>query len=79
MSNSQGGKGARGWEAFDKLPPTARAALTEAHFDWAPTSIYRAWLNGAKGFKTGQQIARAIAGWDADAHARDVKKGMVAP
>lgn len=67
------------WDAFDRLPPTARRALANAQFDWAPTTIYRRWLKGAKGFKTGAQIARAIAGWDADAHARDVKKGKVAP
>jgi Family of unknown function (DUF6525) len=78
MSNSQGT--ARGnLETFDKLPPTARRALANANFDWAETNIYRAWLRGAKGFKTGADIARAVARWDKDAHARDVKKGKVAP
>lgn len=78
MSNSTG-SGSMSWEAFDKLPPSARTALANAAFDWAPTSIYRAWNRGAKGFKTGAQIARAVAGWDKDAHAKDVKQGKVAP
>lgn len=66
-------------ECFDKLPPSARMALSNALFDWATPSIYRAWRNGSKGFKTGAQIAKLVPGWDADAHAKDVKRGKVAP
>lgn len=66
-------------EAFDKLPPTARAALANAQFNWAETNIFRAWNRGAPGFKTGADIAKRVAGWDKDAHAKDVKAGKVAP
>jgi hypothetical protein len=79
MSSNSKGTATGSMEAFDKLPKTARAALANAQFNWAETNIYRAWNQGKPGFKTGAQIARAIRGWDQDAHAIDVKKGKVAP
>lgn len=51
-------------KAFDKLPPDARRALANAAFDWAPQPILRMWRNGAKDYKTGPQIASAVAQWD---------------
>lgn len=77
MSSNSKGTAAGSLEAFDKLPPTARAAIANAAFNWAETNIYRAWNRGQPGFKTGADIAKAISGWDKDAHAIDVKKGKM--
>lgn len=50
--------------AYDKLPPTARKALQDAVFCWAPQPIVTRWRNGSKGYKTGADIAKTVAQWD---------------
>jgi hypothetical protein len=50
--------------AFDKLPPTARKALTDAAYTWPVEDIYDAWKDGERGFKTGRDIKRQIERWD---------------
>lgn len=74
MGNSSGSyysKRENTMAAFDKLPPTARAALANAAFDWAPQPIVTQWRRGTKGMKTGQEIAAKVAEWDAKAIARN--------
>jgi hypothetical protein len=79
MSNAtQGGPGFRGrrpdlWY-FDRLPPTARAALAGAAFDWAAGWIYGAWRRGKAGFLTGPDIAQRIAEADKRAIIKDRKR-----
>jgi hypothetical protein len=46
---------------FDQLPPTARAALANARFAWSAGHFYNRWKRGAKGYKTGQDIAARVA------------------
>jgi len=70
MSNaSQSGPGFRSvrpdWWFYDQLPPTARAALANAAFNWSAGSIHSAWRRGVPGYKTGADIAQAIAKADA--------------
>lgn len=50
---------------FDQLPPTARLALANAMFNWSAGAVLNNWKRGAKGYKTGQQIAKNVAAWDA--------------
>ncbi len=57
--------------AFDKLPPTARAALANAAFNWAPQPIRTHWNRASKGYRNGAEIAATIARWDADKIAKD--------
>jgi hypothetical protein len=79
MSNAtQGGSSFRGrrpdfWY-FDQLPPTARAALANAVFDWASGWVYGAWQRGKPGFQTGGDIARRIAEADERATVKDRKR-----
>ena len=49
---------------FDRLPPTARQALANAAFDWSSGFFYNRWNRGAKGFKTGRDIAERIVNAD---------------
>ncbi len=51
--------------AYDKLPPTARLALQNAVFDWAPQPLVTSWRKGVKGYRNGADIARKVAAWDA--------------
>jgi hypothetical protein len=51
---------------FDRLPPTARAALANAAFDWSSGWIFSGWQRGKPGFRTGPDIAATLA--EADAH-----------
>jgi len=83
MGNSRGSyysKRENSLAAYDKLPPSARQALQNAAFDYAPQPIVTAWRNGRKGFKTGGEIAARVAEWDAkrtksaQAGRRDKKK-----
>jgi len=79
MSNaSQGGSGWRGrhpdlWY-FDRLPPTARAALAGAAFDWSSGWIYSQWRRGKPGFQTGSDIAVRLAEVDTRQIAKDRKR-----
>lgn len=57
--------------AFDKLPPSAREALANAAFDWAPQPIVTSWRRGVTGMKTGKEIAARVAEWDAQQIAKD--------
>lgn len=78
MSNSRGSYRStieNSMAAYDKLPPSARKALQDAVFCWAPQPIVTYWRNGRKGFKTGADIAKSVAKWDRDALA---KKGLTA-
>jgi hypothetical protein len=59
------------WAAYDRLPPSVRAALQNAAFDWAPYPIYRAFERGQR---TAKETVRAIAQWDADQIRQDRKR-----
>jgi len=50
---------------YDQLPPTARAALANAAFDWSAGAMFNHWRKGVKGYKTGKDIAERIAAADA--------------
>jgi hypothetical protein len=79
MSNaSQGGSGWQGrhpdlWY-YDRLPPTARAALAGAAFDWSSGWLYGQWRRGKPGFQTGPDIAAKVAAADARQIAKDRKR-----
>jgi hypothetical protein len=77
MGNSKGSYSStkeNSFAAYEKLPPSARKALQEAAFDWAPQPIKTYWTKGRKGFKTGKDIAARVAEWDAKHIARDRKR-----
>ena len=67
--------------AFDKLPPTARAALANAAFNYAAQPVKTRWNRGDPGYKTGKDIATSIAAWDKRRIAKDRWKvwGIVEP
>jgi hypothetical protein len=75
---TQGGSAFRGrrpdLEYFDLLPPTARAALANAAFDWASGWVHGAWQRSKPGFKTGSDIAARIAEADSRQIAKDRKR-----
>jgi len=75
---SQGGRSFRGCHTdlwyFDQLPPTARAALANAMFDWSSGWAHGCWRRGARGFKTGPDIAARIAEEDAQQISKDRKR-----
>ena len=50
--------------AFDKLPPSARKALADAVFSWAPQPVLTRWRKGLPGYRSGPDIAKTIARWD---------------
>ena len=67
MSNSSGAyytTPENAMKAFDKLPPSARKALAEAAFNYAPQPIVTRWRRGQHGYRTGPEIADAVARWD---------------
>lgn len=45
---------------YDRLPPTARAALAGAEREWSSAWIYNAWSKAKPGYKTGQQCAEQV-------------------
>lgn len=45
---------------YDRLPPTARAALANAERDWSSAWIYNAWNKAKPGYKTGKQCAEQV-------------------
>lgn len=45
---------------FDQLPPTARAALANAAFNWSAGSMLNRWKRGVKGYRTGKEIAERV-------------------
>lgn len=45
---------------YDRLPPSARAALANADYAWSSGWLYNAWSKGKSGFKTGQQCAERV-------------------
>ena len=49
---------------FDRLPPSARAALANADFDWSSGAVYGRWKRAERGYKTGPNVAERIADWD---------------
>jgi hypothetical protein len=59
------------WAAYDRLPPSVRAALQNAAFDWAPYPIHRAF---ERGLRTAKETVRAIGKWDAAQIRRDRKR-----
>jgi hypothetical protein len=59
------------WAAYDRLPPSVRAALQNAAFDWAPYPIHRAFENGQR---TAKETVKAIASWDAAQIKEDRKR-----
>lgn len=65
--------------AFDQLPPTARRALADAAFDWAPQQQLSRHRRALKGYRTGQEIAAHVASIDRNAHEKDAKRGKQAP
>jgi hypothetical protein len=62
-------------KAFDKLPPTSRAALANADHNWVPQLVLTQWRRG----QPVQYLAILINHWDRLEHERDVKRGLVAP
>jgi len=59
---------------FDRLPPTARAALAGAVFDWSSGWFYSQWRRGKPGFRTESDIAARIAEADARQITEDRKR-----
>ena len=55
-------------EAFDRLPPSVRAALANAAFDWAPYPIRR-WFEAGR--FTAKELVKRIGKWDHDQIAKD--------
>ena len=45
---------------FDQLPPTARAALANANFNWSAGAVLNNWKRGKPGYKTGKDIADRV-------------------
>lgn len=61
MSNSSGGyrtTAKNAMAAFDKLPSSARAALANAAFQWAPQPFVTDWRRGR--WKNGKELAAYI-------------------
>lgn len=58
--------------AFDKLPPSARHALANANFDWAPQPLVTLWRNGR--FKTGPELAAFIRRFDEEETVKKARK-----
>ena len=77
MSNSKGNYLTRypSLHYYDKLPPTARAALQNAVVDWHASPLLTRWRRGTNGYKTGPDIAARVAEWDATWLAAQQKKG----
>lgn len=59
--------------AFDKLPPTARQAIANAAFSWAPQPVLTRWRRGVPGYHTGKAIATKVQEWDRKQIAKDLK------
>jgi Family of unknown function (DUF6525) len=59
------------WKAYDRLPPSVRAALQQAAFDWASYPVWRRFESGKVSSK---ELTKAIAKWDADQIKKDRKK-----
>jgi len=45
---------------YDRLPPSARAALADANFNWSAGAVLNKWKRGISGYKTGKDIAASI-------------------
>jgi len=58
---------------YDKLPPTARAALANAAFNWSSGALYNRWNKGVKGYKSGRDITERVR--EADASVIKKEKG----
>jgi hypothetical protein len=58
------------WKAYESLPPSVRAALQQAAFDWAAYPIWRRFEGGKIGAK---DLVKAISQWDAEQIKRDQK------
>ncbi len=52
--------------AFDKLPPSARAALSGAVENWVCQPVLTRFNRRAKGFCNGPEIAETVARWNRD-------------
>jgi hypothetical protein len=59
---------------YDMLPPSARAAPSNAKFDWSAGAVLNRWKRGQHGFQTGGDIAQRVAEWDAHQVERDRKR-----
>lgn len=59
---------------FDKLPPTARAALANAAFDWSAGAVLNKFKRAEKGFRSGKEIAESVKQWDRNTIKRDKRK-----
>ena len=55
----------RDLDYFDQLPPSARAALANAAFNWSSGAVFNRWRRGARGYEIGAQVAAFVAAWDA--------------
>ncbi len=60
--------------AFDKLPPTIRAALANAAFCYAPQPIRTRFNRGLMGYRNVKEVAATIRRWDAEKIAKDRKR-----
>lgn len=63
--------------AFDKLPRSARQALANAAICWATQPFLSRHRRGAKGYRTGREIAERVAWADRNQHEKDAKRGEV--
>jgi hypothetical protein len=82
MGNSNlGASGASGDQmtAFDKLPPSFRAALRDADHNWASTTPLSRHRKSVKGYRNPSEFLKEVRRWDKIEHDRLAKKGLVAP
>lgn len=59
------------WKAYERLPPSVRAALQQSAFDWAS---YPIWQRFERGEISSNNLVREIARWDAEQTAKDRKR-----
>ena len=59
------------WKAYERLPPSVRAALQQSTFDWASYPIWR-WFEA--GEYSAKELVERIAKWDAEQTAKDRKR-----
>jgi hypothetical protein len=59
------------WAAYDRLPPSVRAALQNAAFDWAAYPIHRDF---ERGVRTAKETVKAIREWDRKQITKDRKR-----
>lgn len=64
---------------YDRLPPSARAALANADYDWSSGAVYVNWSRAKPGWKSGPACASQVAKWDAHQNKRARAAGLLPP